>query len=50
MKFGIDGCKAGWLAVWTQGNNYRFGVLRLLKKYLIKPPNLKPTSLIYQLA
>ncbi len=31
-KFGIDGCKVGWLAVWTQGNNYQFGVFKTLEK------------------
>jgi len=26
LNWGIDGCKAGWLAVTTYGNNYRYGV------------------------
>lgn len=52
--FGIDGCKAGWLAIWTQGGSYCFSVkpsLNILKKdhpsatrYLIDIPIGLPST------
>lgn len=38
MKWGIDGCKAGWLAIQIDGNNFRFGVFKTLFELQTKFP------------
>lgn len=37
---GIDGCSAGWLAIYTRGNNYQYGVYSSISELYSKNPEL----------